>query len=480
MKKLLIYALLLTLLVTFVSATDFTVKTTAIKEVIDIEDVASFELAIKNFGVSDSFRVYYNGVEWDIPVVSLDLQHKEQKTITVNARPLYVNNGQHAITLNVKSAEGNEVEKIPLIINVREKDISSYQPSVGVVILMPEETSPDSDLPITLIFKNKNPLELDDIEVSVESSQFSETKSISLESTTSTQVGEASFDLVLPLESTLIAEPLLITFTLSHQDEIIYQNQKSVNVVGFSPDFVVEKRVEKSFFRVTEDIAVKNSGNQNKKQVFKLKTSVIKDLFSSETPDASILKEDGARYLFWELDLEPGEEFELVVVRNYRPFLLFLLILIIVITLYFSLRSPLALNKTAEVFKKDEGGISMLKVRLKLKNISEKTVSDVKIYDAIPHLAGYVQEEHVGSLTPIKVLKHQHKGTLIKWEIPVLEGFEERIISYKIQAQLKILGGLTLPAASGRFKTLKGKDRFSKSNIFKLLLKSKDSEKKQQ
>ncbi|MBT7497074.1 hypothetical protein HN662_01990, partial [Candidatus Woesearchaeota archaeon] len=269
-------------------------------------------------------------------------------------------------------------------------------------------------------------------------------------------------------------------FTLSHQDEIIYQNQKSVNVVGFSPDFVVEKRVEKSFFRVTEDIAVKNSGNQNKKQVFKLKTSVIKDLFSSETPDASILKEDGARYLFWELDLEPGEEFELVVVRNYRPFLLFLLILIIVITLYFSLRSPLALNKTAEVFKKDEGGISMLKVRLKLKNISEKTVSDVKIYDAIPHLAGYVQEEHVGSLTPIKVLKHQHKGTLIKWEIPVLEGFEERIISYKIQAQLKILGGLTLPAASGRFKTLKGKDRFSKSNIFKLLLKSKDSEKKQQ
>ncbi|MBT7496784.1 hypothetical protein HN662_00460, partial [Candidatus Woesearchaeota archaeon] len=213
MKKLLIYALLLTLLVTFVSATDFTVKTTAIKEVIDIEDVASFELAIKNFGVSDSFRVYYNGVEWDIPVVSLDLQHKEQKTITVNARPLYVNNGQHAITLNVKSAEGNEVEKIPLIINVREKDISSYQPSVGVVILMPEETSPDSDLPITLIFKNKNPLELDDIEVSVESSQFSETKSISLESTTSTQVGEASFDLVLPLESTLIAEPLLITFT---------------------------------------------------------------------------------------------------------------------------------------------------------------------------------------------------------------------------------------------------------------------------
>ena len=479
MKKLLIYTLFLVLLVTFVSATDFTVKTTVIKEVIDIDEVASFELTIKNFGVTDSFRVYYNGVEWDIPAVSLDLKHKEQKTVIVTARPLYVNTGQHAITLNVKSNAGNEVEKVPLIINVREKDMSSYQPSVGVVILMPKELSPNENISMTLLFKNKNPLELEDVEVVVESSQFLEKRLIFLDSTTPDQVGEATIELDLPLESTLAAEPFLITFTLTHQDEMIYQNQKSVDIVSFSPDFVVEKTVAKSFFKTTEDIIVKNAGNLNKKQVFKLKTSVVKNLFSSEKPDAGILKEDGSRYLFWELDLVPGEEFELVVIRNYRPFLLLLLIIIIVVILYFTLRSSLTLTKTAEVFKKEEGSISMLKVRLKLKNISEKTISDVKIYDAIPHLAGYVREEHVGSLTPIKILKHQHKGTLIKWEIPVLEGFEERIISYKIQAQLKILGGLRLPAASGRFKTLKGKARFAKSNIFKLMLKTKSGQKKQ-
>ncbi len=473
MKKLLIYVLILTLLVTFVSATDFTVKTTLIKDVIDIDEVASFELTIKNFGVSDSFRVYYNGVEWDVPAVSFDLKHKEQKVITINARPLYVSKGQHAITLNVKSNDGNEVEKVPLIINVRDKDLSSYKPSVGVVILMPEEISPEEDFAINMIFKNKNPLELDNIEVKVESSQFSETNLISLISTTSDQVGEADLKLNLPLDSTLSSEPFLITFTLTHQDEVIYQNQKSVDITSFSPDFVVNKTVHKSFFKTTEDIVVRNSGNLNKKQIFKLKTSVIKNIFSSETPNAGILKDDGIRYLVWELDLDPGETFEIVVIRNYRPLLLFLLIVIIVVFLYFTLRSPLSLNKTAEVFKKEDGSISVLKVQLKLKNISEKTISDVKIYDSIPPLAGYVKEEHMGSLSPSKILKHQHKGTLIKWEIPVLEGFEERIISYKIQAQLKILGGLKLPAASGKFKSLKGKDRFSKSNMFKLILKSK-------
>ena len=70
MKKLLIYALFLILLVAFVFANDFTVKTSSVRDVITLDDIASFDLTIKNLGISDSFSIYYNGVEWDIPAIS--------------------------------------------------------------------------------------------------------------------------------------------------------------------------------------------------------------------------------------------------------------------------------------------------------------------------------------------------------------------------------------------------------------------------
>jgi len=85
----------------------------------------------------------------------------------------------------------------------------------------------------------------------------------------------------------------------------------------------------------------------------------------------------------------------------------------------------------------------------------------------VPHLADYFKEDHVGSLAPARVAKTKN-GTMIKWEIPQLEPFEERIITYKIRTQLNILGGLHLPKVTGRFKSDKGRNRITKSQTFKM------------
>ncbi len=451
----------------------FDVQVTPIKSVIDVNEEASFEIKVVNDGSSDEFRLYYSGVEWDVKPVSFDLETGDTEVLIVNLRPLYVTAGQHAITLNVKSDDGNQLKRASLIVNIQDKEISSYVPSVGVSISMPKEFVPNEVLPISLNVRNKNPLNLEDVTLHVDSDYFSESREFSLNPTRSGNVSEENIELNFDLDSSIAPQDVAVTFKLIQNNKTIYLNQKSFQVKTYTADFVVEKNINVAFFKTTEVYKVKNVGNIQKQQPFKIKIPLFRELFSSETPNSGILKEEGNRYFVWDLDLQPGEEIQVTVIRNYRSFLLFLLIIIIGVFIYFLVRSPLTISKSAEVIKVEEGGISMLKVMIKLKNISEKEVNDAKIYDSIPNLADYVKEEHMGSLSPVKVLRHENKGTLLKWEIPILEGFEERIITYKIKTQLNILGGLKLPTASGKFKFGKGKQRFSKSNVFNLIFKNK-------
>ena len=63
------------------------------------------------------------------------------------------------------------------------------------------------------------------------------------------------------------------------------------------------------------------------------------------------------------------------------------------------------------------------------------------------------------------MLTHDIKGTLLKWNIDILEGFEERMITYKIKSKLSILGSLKLSPAVIKFKNSRGNIVISHSNI---------------
>ena len=74
-------------------------------------------------------------------------------------------------------------------------------------------------------------------------------------------------------------------------------------------------------------------------------------------------------------------------------------------------------------------------------------------------------------MPPDSVQRNEQKGTLLKYVIAELEPFEERIITYKIQTQLNILGGVTLPEIVGRFVSAGGRHRVSRSPPYKLQMK---------
>ena len=158
------------------------------------------------------------------------------------------------------------------------------------------------------------------------------------------------------------------------------------------------------------------------------------------------------------------EEYKLIVTKNYRPAIYLTLTMIIIAMMYFIYRSPITLKKEGIVIGSPKEGISELKILVHIRNRSSELIDDLMLSDLVPALSTLVKEKQIGSLSPSKILKHQKKGTLIRWKIEVLEPFEERIITYRVKTKMAIVGGLNLPSAKVKFKSNKGTDRILKSN----------------
>lgn len=72
-------------------------------------------------------------------------------------------------------------------------------------------------------------------------------------------------------------------------------------------------------------------------------------------------------------------------------------------------------------------------------------------------------KEEQPTLRPVNIVKHDRKGTIVKWSIEKMAPGEQRIITYKIKSKLSILGGVTLPVAVAKFDAA-GRKRTTSSN----------------
>ncbi|MFT4304560.1 MAG: hypothetical protein ACMXX8_00570 [Candidatus Woesearchaeota archaeon] len=255
----------------------------------------------------------------------------------------------------------------------------------------------------------------------------------------------------------------------AEHDEKVYRWQKSspYRIISYY-NLIEERKEETSFLKKDFFINLKNDANVEKNYEILVKENYFKGLFSSYEPSYSyIISSSEGRFLVWDINLKPQEEYQIYVKTNYRFLFVFLLVIILLIVLYFVLRPSIKVKKEVSHVGTSEGGISDIKVMLFIKNRTSKVIEDISIIEKIPHLASIGKEFQVGTLMPSKVMQNPKKGTLVKWELQTLEANEERIITYKIKSKLSILGGLTLPSTIIKY-SIRGKESKTKSN--KLIL----------
>jgi hypothetical protein len=181
---------------------------------------------------------------------------------------------------------------------------------------------------------------------------------------------------------------------------------------------------------------------------------------------------DGQRVLLWSVPLEPYGAERFTYTENYRVLVLLVLLAIVGAVFYLLLRSPVVAIKEAVAIAHREG-VSDIKVRVFVKNRSAKLIQGIQVTDRVPSLAEVLKHESPGSMSPTKLAVSDKQGTLLRWDLEVLEPFEERILTYQVKSKLKIIGRMRLPNAKIRF-TAGGKERAVYSNNIELVERFKD------
>ncbi len=467
-KKGILVFIALLLLSFSVSALNFEVKFEAVDNTITLGQLAEFKLTVtNNLGTAETFKVRTIDVpEWEIktepllnPVqFSIMPGKKREITLFLNANPSYITNyGVYDVDVITELVSKKESIETPLRVNIVSPQAGTYVETVLATILIDEKIDPAKEIPIRIILNNQNIIKYPDLTIKVESNLITDEIEESLdkkEKKTITLTKNIN-PKTPPQEDTLVVRIISNNKTLDTK-------VKRISVIEHK-ELAKEVKSKRRFLKVIDEITLTNVGNVQYTEGIKVDSSLMQTLFTSSRPKGKFIKEDGKRYLAIPVSLPPGESSVIQVTKNYITLLVIVVLVGIIIALYYLFRSPLTIRKTAANIAYQEGGISELKVVLNVSNRSKNKLNNIEVIDRIPNIADLEKGLTIGTLHPTQILKHEKKGTVIKWLIDELDAGDERVISYKIKSHLSILGEFSLAPTTAKFN-FKGKEIINHSN----------------
>ncbi|MFH2027957.1 MAG: hypothetical protein ABIJ08_02360 [Nanoarchaeota archaeon] len=452
-KKGVLLACLMFLIISItVSASTFTVSTQKIKDGITLDEVAEFDLTIfNNMSTTQQYRlVKLDYPYWDYYTKSresliFNIGPNQSKTINLFVDPLHVASlGTVDVNLKIKRTESDEEKIISLRVAILSSGsvVGGYVPTVVSNLNIPKEIDPKQEIPLKINLNNQNPLEYDEIIISIKSNTINQEIKTDLGAKEKKDV-----ELNLRINANTKPQDDTITLTLLNRDRVI-DGPKSIKFSIISYTDIVENVVASgNLLNVQKDITFTNDGNDIYKGEVAVETNLFKSWFTFSSPKGEIVDDGGKRKVRWNVEIDPGSSVSVRLNENYLVLLAAIILLIIGGTAYCLSRSPLIVTKRADNIVRNDGGISEFKIIITVKNRGKTPLRDISVIDTIPNIANIEKELSIGTLQPVRVLKHAKRGSLIKWIIDDLGLVEERVITYRIKSILPILGDFNLPSA---------------------------------
>ncbi|MFC2133820.1 hypothetical protein ACFLTH_04325 [Bacteroidota bacterium] len=448
--KLLIVPIIFILTVFFASAADFfIVDVEAVNNDIFVNDLAIFDITIYNgLTTQDVLTFSIQDTSWNLLKTQFQIPGEGQKTIRMEVYPTpTMTFGSYQFPIKIKSSKTGEFVEQVVTVNIQRFDpvFGEYRPSIQFGASIDKEVDPRSKIPVEIYMRNRNALDITFLQIVVSGDLFSDEFDTNLG-----PLDEKRTDYLFEVDP--LTKPGLYSITVELKARNITLNSvtKSYQIMPYAT--VSMDSVEKRFLcKKTETIILENLGNAVTTKTVNLKMPWTKRIFTHSEPNSKVVEVDGKKTLEWEIEIGPQEASEIVVVSNYRIPVGIILLIIIVIVMYFQLRSPIVVGKEVIISGPADEGVEHLKLRLFVKNRSRKPVERVTVYDRVPGIAELIKKKVLGTIQPEKVTKQEKKGTLIKWNLETLEAYEERIITYEVKSKLKIIGNISLPSTRVTF-----------------------------
>ncbi|MSR86375.1 hypothetical protein EXS74_03190 [Candidatus Woesearchaeota archaeon] len=305
-----------------------------------------------------------------------------------------------------------------------------------------DRVGPGGEIPLSVHIVNNLPQDLNNIDVYLSSELFNDKQTVEL-----FEGQEKDLDFVFPIAKTAAAGE----YTFSAR--IYYDGELSGSAEG---SFIVDENLntssytetEKGFLYTIETVTITNNGNSEISDFYDEDPEMFESWFTSYSLDANYDDELGNPT--WTFTLAPEEEFVLVIKTDYRPLLVGVIVLILLgFIAYYLFIKRVTVRKETFKLKYSTDGVSEFKVLLHLKNNTNKPIKDISVVDVLPKLIQ--PKTNFGTLHPSGI-ERGDKGIRMMWKIPELVSGEERIISYEVDAQFKVIGDISLPNATVKFK----------------------------
>ncbi len=200
-----------------------------------------------------------------------------------------------------------------------------------------------------------------------------------------------------------------------------------------------------------EIITQSNEGNSPVEKTVSREFSWFRYRFASFEPEPSrVSKLDSGYLVEWDVSLQPLESQTIAYAVNYRLFTLLILIVIAALILWyvFRKRNAIVIDKRVLTMHTETGNVGIMKVIINARNRGTGSLSNVRIVDKVP--SSIKAPTQYGGLRPNHI-KAMPEGTAMVWDLPQVRAGEEKIISYRLEGKIQVLGKITLPAAVAKY-----------------------------
>lgn len=469
-KYFVLWYVVILVMLSFIVAAETTVSSVPIKNEITPAEYATFSITIANKeSQTQTYNLYslQSGQSWNVDPFPLkdkviELKPGYSYTTTVRAKALQdLPPGIYFVHLTVQGDLG-DTHTEELKIYLKAKDPLDYLPAIKVNVDMDEKINPKGPLSIKLFLENRNPLNLNDLKIRIETEIPEFQKEVNVELPPQ---GKKTVEFsIVPNPYTQPKEYTLF-FVFESKGEAVKVIEQKIEILSLLPPFEVTPAEETIYLKKFRTLNVRNTGNVRNTQQVKDPVSLWTLPLVKSDGQSEVI--DGERYLVWKVELGPNESVEIPMAINYRLLVYGLLILLLLGGFYWYAQSPLSLQKTAVTTRGDEGVLSEIKITLELKNHTGRPIKNVTVTDIVPSIANVDKSLELGTLKPQET-KQTKNGTKVIWSLAELDAHEHRLITYKIKAKLNILGTFSLPRAETEFERKKGQYRKAYSNIFRI------------
>lgn len=445
-KSIILITLLIFLAIPLVSA-EQEVRLSAVPVTYNVEagQPLEIELTIRNVGDrKDTYAISVLGIEWLTESYSniYTIGPGKTDTLTIMVTPVKtLSPGRYLLRLGAASIETKGISDIAELV------VSVESPPSDILVSLDEIESsinPTQSNELIINLKNRNNIPERDLTLEISGEFLTTSIPFSLDSLEQKQITQA-----IQLDPATPPGETQLTFKILKQGAAIYTLKKKLFISAESPVLEYETTSE-SFLQKSSTVTKENKGNAITGASITQELNQFEKIFTKFDPAPTEVEKVNGQYLVgWAFNLDPGEGYTVNQVTDYQILAIAgIIILLIAIFLYISLRERMIITKQIIMLRKGKEGISDVKVVLNLKNRGGP-LEDVRIADKAPKFVTLTDE--FGTVKPSST-KKMSSGKLIVWNIEKFSKHDELILSYKIKCKLKIIGQFVLPKAVVSYK----------------------------